>query len=226
MKKIITLTIILCCISAVTAQMNNSVKIKNNRLSVKKIEGLITVPSRIPSSRFENLKPQQIAKLRASAFDRAALSKLRIIKHWEITPNRMKDKNMYVDQYFGKYEARPKYIHVYPENKYYPKLDAGNPGFLPERRYLILKYTPEKGKRYRMHIKLKPGNYRNKKIVTETSLDYIDTWYINDQYDEVMFDFIASSPNIKITPIIAGHERYYTIFEPLEIEKINIDRVE
>ena len=78
-----------------------------------------------------------------------------------------------------------------------------------------------------MHIKLKPGDYRGKKIVTDTSGgDYSDPWFINDQYDEVMFDFMASSQTIKISPVIAGWESYYTIFEPLVIEKIQIDRVE
>ena len=226
MKKIITIAALLLFSITSIAQIKKINKI-NNRVSVKNVPSIITSPKRIKSASFKNLKPQQIAKLPAATFNRTALLGLKINKSWVITPNRMRDKDMYVVKYFGKYQVRPKYISIYPENKYYPRLDRGAPGFLPESRMLILQFSPEIGKRYRLRLKLKPGNYRGKKIITDTSGgSYSDSWYINDQYDEVMFDFIASSKKIKITPIIAGYERYYIKYEPLEIEKINIDKVE
>lgn len=226
MKKIISMALILSCITIVDAQINKKNKINTTQISDKKISGVITLPKSIATSKLKNLKPQQIANLPAATFDKAALSKLKTSKHWEISANKMRDKDMFVVEYFGKYEVRPKYIQVYPEIKYYPHLDRGQPGFLPEYRHLILKFSPEMGKRYRMLIKLKPGNYRDKKIVTETGGGFSDAWYINDQYDEVMFDFLASSQTLRITPIIAGYENYYVIYEPLEIEKITIDKVE
>ena len=34
-----------------------------------------------------------------------------------------------------------------------------------------------------------------------------------------------SSNEIKISPIIAGYENYYVKYQPLQIEKINVDKV-
>ncbi len=48
---------------------------------------------------------------------------------------------------------------------------------------------------------------------------------INYQFNEILFDFIAASREIKISPIIAGTESYYVKYEPLEIEQIKIDRI-
>jgi len=41
-----------------------------------------------------------------------------------------------------------------------------------------------------------------------------------------MFDFIGDSREIKISPIIAGAESYYSKYEPLEIAKIKVDRID
>lgn len=186
----------------------------------------IAIPKTVDLKKFNNLKPAQIAKLPAARIDRGALLKLKINKSWKITPSRLTDKDMYVVKYFGEYQKNLRYISLYPENKYYPRLNSNSPGFLPTMRYLVLKFNPEMGKRYRMVIKLKPGEYRNKKVMTNVTGRGNDLWYINYQYQEVMFDFIASSKEIKISPIIAGTESYYVKYEPLEIEKITIDKVE
>jgi len=61
---------------------------------------------------------EQIAKLPATTYDRSALLKLKFNKSWEIRPGRMTDKDMKVVSYFGKFEQSPRYISVYPENKY------------------------------------------------------------------------------------------------------------
>ncbi len=186
----------------------------------------IAIPKSIDTREFENLKPAQIAKLPAARIDRGAVLNLRVNKSWEITPSRFSDKDMQVVEYFGEYQNNQRYISIYPENKYYSRLNNNAPGFLPTMRYLVLKFNPEMGQRYRMIIKLKPGEYRNKKVMTNVTGGSYDTWYINHQYDEVMFDFIASSKEIKISPIITGTESYYVKYEPLEIEKIKIDKVE
>ena len=227
MKNFCTILCLFLGLATIDAQISKIKKIDNNKISNTKISRIIATPKRIEAEKLNKLKPDQIAKLPAATFDREALSKLVISKHWELTPKRLRDKDMYIDEYFGKYESQPKYISVYAENKYYPNLDRGRPGFLPEYRHLIIKFRPKMGQRYRMQLKLKPGNYRGKKIITDTSGgSYADSWFINDQYDELMFDFVASSQTIKVTPIIAGRENYYVIYEPLEIEKINIDKVE
>ncbi|QTY28205.1 hypothetical protein [Flavobacterium sp. CS20] len=179
----------------------------------------IAIPERIATREFENLKPVKIAKLPAAKIDREAVLNLRVNKSWEITPSRFSDKDMQVVEYFGEYQNNQRYISIYPENKYYPRLDNGAPGFYPTMRYLVLKFNPEMGKRYRIVIKLKPGEYRNKKVITNVTGSMNDTWYINHQYNEVMFDFIASNREIKISPIIAGTESYYMKYEPLNQDR-------
>ncbi len=227
-KKVFALMIfIFLSITITNAQIDKPKSINNKKLPSKSFSKVLVKPQRIQVTDLNKLQPKEVANLKAATVNREALTKLRFSKHWEITPAKLKYKDMYVESYFGKFEARPRYISIYPENKYYPRLDRGQPGFLPEIRYLTLKFYPETGKRYRMLIKLKPGNYRNKKIATQTAgARYTDLWYVNDQYDEVMFDFIAESQTIKISNIIAGTERYYVLYEPLEIEKITIDKVE
>jgi hypothetical protein len=187
----------------------------------------IAIPKTIDIRKFENLEHDQIEKLPAARIDRSAILNLKVNKSWEIIPSRFSDKDMYVAEYFGEYKNNQRYIIVHPENKYYERLQYGNPGFLPIMRYLVLKFNPEMGKRYRMVIKLKPGEYRNKKVMTNvTGSNSNAVWYINDQYNEVMFDFLASNKEIKISPIIAGTENYYIKYEPIVIEKIKIDKVE
>lgn len=185
----------------------------------------IAVPKRVEVGELGRMSPAEVAKLPAATFDRNLLLRLPKNRSWEINPHTLADKDMYVAEYFGKYQRDQQYISVYPENKYYPRFDHGQPGFLPEARYLVLKFNPEMGKRYRVQLKLKPGDYRQKVVMVNVSGRYNDFWYINDQYDEVMFDFLATVGEIKISPIRAGLESYYTKFEPLEIEKITIDKI-
>ncbi|MER3316694.1 MAG: hypothetical protein RIB79_00230 [Allomuricauda sp.] len=187
---------------------------------------IIAKPQRIEVKKFEGLNAEQIAKLPATTYDRSALLKLKFNKSWEIGPGQMSDKDMKVVSYFGKYEQSPRFISVHPENKYYSRLNNGAPGFLPEMRYLVLQFNPEAGQRYRVIIKLKPGEYGNKKVMTNVTGKYNETWFINNQYDEIMFDFIGDSREIKISPIIAGSESYYSKYEPLDIAKIKVDRID
>lgn len=62
--------------------------------------------------------------------------------------------------------------------------------------------------------------------MTNVTGRYNETWFINNQYDEIMFDFIGDSREIKISPIIAGAENYYIKYEPLEIANIKVDRID
>ena len=111
--------IILFCVASSNAQISNVNKLDKNRIPVKTVPELVVVPKRILSANLEKLGPKEVAELPAATFNRAALSKLRTSKHWEISANKMRDKDLYTVEYFGKYEARPQYIQVYPENKYY-----------------------------------------------------------------------------------------------------------
>jgi len=226
MKTLITIASLLILSHTSMSQIKIPNKNKKIKTKVDFTVNTIAVPIRIDANKFSNLKPEQVAKLPAATYHRSALLNLKINKSWEITPSRFSDKDMHVVEYFGKYQKSQHYISIYPENKYYSRINNGGPGFLPEMRYLILKFNPQMGERYRMVIKLKPGEYRNKKIMTNVTGRYNDTWYINYQYNEVMFDFVASSKEIKISPVIAGSESYYVKYEPLEIEKIKIDKVE
>ncbi|MCX2678924.1 hypothetical protein OOZ15_03135 [Galbibacter sp. EGI 63066] len=232
MKTLITIASLLVLSHTSMAQIkipNANKKIEVNKKIETKTDlnvKTIAVPKSINIRKFKNLKPEQIAKLPAARVNRQSVLNLRINKSWEITPSRFSDKDMHVVEYFGKHQKNQRYISIYPENKYYSRLNNNAPGFLPEMRYLVLKFNPEMGKRYRIIIKLKPGVYRGKKVMTNVTGSRNDIWYINYQYNEVMFDFEASSKEIKISPVIAGSESYYTKYEPLEIEKINIDKVE
>lgn len=222
---LITMLMGLCALHAQKLPKKTSIDISKTQkidLSTK----TIAKPQRIEVKKFQGLNAEQIAKLPATTYDRSALLKLKFNKSWEIRPGRMTDKDMKVVSYFGKFEQSPRYISVYPENKYYPRVNNGAPGFLPEMRFLVLQFNPEAGQRYRMIIKLKPGEYGNKKVMTNVTGKYNETWFINNQYDEIMFDFIGDSREIKISPIIAGAESYYSKYEPLEIAKIKVDRID
>ena len=214
-----------------TAQIkikDKNIRIKERAINTKTDLTIRTVatPERIDTKTLKELKPSQIVELPAARIDRDAILNLKVNESWTITPSNFSDKDMRVAEYFGEYKNNQRYISVYPENKYYARANNIKPRFLPTMRYLVLKFNPEIGQRYRMIIKLKPGEYKNKKVMTRVSGNSNDTWYINHQYHEVMFDFIASSKEIKISPIIAGSESYYKLYEPLEIRQINIDKVE
>lgn len=215
----------LCTMNAQKLPKNTNINIsQTSKIDLK--DKIIAKPQRIEVRKFESLNAQQIAKLPATTYDRSALLELKYNKSWEIEPGRMRDKDMKVVSYFGKFEQSPRYISIYPENKYYARVNSGGPGFLPEMRYLVLQFNPEAGQRYRVIIKLKPGEYGNKKVMTNVTGRYNETWFINNQYDEIMFDFIGDNKEIKISPIIAGSENYYIKYEPLEIANIKVDRID
>ncbi|WP_296705630.1 hypothetical protein [Algoriphagus sp.] len=198
----------------------------SKNLKINPIDIQVTPSNRISNTQLKKLDPKGIANIPALRVNRNDLLNLKANESWEITAQKMKDKDMYVAEYFGWYRSDQTTIDVHPENKYYPRFHSGMPGFLPEMRFLVLRFRPEMGKRYRVTIELKPGVYRNKKVITNITGRATDTWYINYQFNEVMFDFLASSNEIKISPIIAGYENYYVKYQPLQIEKINVDKVE
>ncbi|MBN7814248.1 hypothetical protein [Algoriphagus pacificus] len=206
-------------------QFGNIGKIGSKNLNIKPIDIRVTPSNRISNAQLKKLDPKGIASIPALTVNRNDLLNLKPNESWEITAQKLKDKDMYVAEYFGWYRSDQTTIDVHPENKYYPRLNNGMAGFLPEMRYLVLRFRPEMGKRYRVTIQLKSGSYRNKKVMTNIAGRYNDTWYINYQFNEVMFDFLASTNEIKISPIIAGYENYYVKYQPLEIEKINVDKV-
>ena len=206
-------------------QFGNIGKIGSKNLNIKPIDIRVTPSNRISNAQLKKLDSKGIASIPALTVNRNDLLNLKPNESWEITAQKLKDKDMYVAEYFGWYKSDQTTIDVHPENKYYPRLNNGMAGFLPEMRYLVLRFRPEMGKRYRVTIQLKPGSYRNKKVMTNIAGRYNDTWYINYQFNELMFDFLASTNEIKISPIIAGYENYYVKYQPLEIEKINVDKV-
>ena len=206
-------------------QFGNIGKFSSKNLNIKPIDIRVTPSNRISNAQLKKLDPKGIASIPALTVNRNDLLNLKPNESWEITAQKLKDKDMYVAEYFGWYRSDQTTIDVHPENKYYPRLNNGMAGFLPEMRYLVLRFRPEMGKRYRVTIQLKPGSYRNKKVMTNIAGRYNDTWYINYQFNELMFDFLASTNEIKISPIIAGYENYYVKYQPLEIEKINVDKV-
>ncbi|UZD21699.1 hypothetical protein PBT90_19485 [Algoriphagus halophytocola] len=206
-------------------QFGNIGKFSSKNLKIKPIDIKVNPSNRISNAQLKKLDPKGIASIPALRVNRNDLLNLQANESWEITAQKLKDKDMYVAEYFGWYRSDQTSIDVHPENKYYPRLNNGMAGFLPEMRYLVLRFRPEMGKRYRVTIQLKPGSYRNKKVMTNITGSYNDTWYINYQFNELMFDFLASSNEIKISPIIAGYENYYVKYQPLQIEKINVDKV-
>ncbi|MDC6353601.1 MULTISPECIES: hypothetical protein [unclassified Robiginitalea] len=229
MKPFKIICLLICCFGplAASAQFAPVKNKKTANISTRiDLKGkTLAVPKRISIREFDRLRPAQIAQLPAASADREALLRLKFNDSWEIGPRRLRDKDMQVVEYFGTYEQNARYISIYPENKYYPRLNNGAPGFMPEMRYLVIRFNPEMGKRYRATIKLKPGQYRNKKVMTNVTGSHNDVWMINYQFNEILFDFIAASREIKISPIIAGTESYYVKYEPLEIEQIKIDRI-
>ncbi|MBB6326336.1 hypothetical protein FHS59_001964 [Algoriphagus iocasae] len=206
-------------------QFGNIGKFSSKNLKIKPIDIKVNPSNRISNAQLKKLDPKGIASIPALSVNRNDLLNLQANESWEITAQKLKDKDMYVAEYFGWYRSDQTSIDVHPENKYYPRLNNGMAGFLPEMRYLVLRFRPEMGKRYRVTIQLKPGSYRNKKVMTNITGRYNDTRYINYQFNELMFDFLASSNEIKISPIIAGYENYYVKYQPLQIEKINVDKV-
>lgn len=206
-------------------QFGNIGKFSSKNLKIKPIDIKVNPSNRISNAQLKKLDPKGIARIPALRVNRNDLLNLQTNESWEITAQKLKDKDMYVAEYFGWYRSDQTSIDVHPENKYYPRLNNGMAGFLPEMRYLVLRFRPEMGKRYRVTIQLKPGSYRNKKVMTNITGRYNDTWYINYQFNELTFDFLASSNEIKISPIIAGYENYYVKYQPLQIEKINVDKV-
>tara|TARA_R110002020_G_scaffold123495_4_gene280019 strand:- start:1404 stop:2042 length:639 start_codon:yes stop_codon:yes gene_type:complete len=206
-------------------QFGNIGKFSSKNLKIKPIDIKVNPSNRISNAQLKKLDPKGIASIPALRVNRNDLLNLQANESWEITAQKLKDKDMYVAEYFGWHRSDQTSIDVHPENKYYPRLNNGMAGFLPEMRYLVLRFRPEMGKRYRVTIQLKPGSYRNKKVMTNITGRYNDTWYINYQFNELMFDFLASSNEIKISPIIAGYENYYVKYQPLQIEKINVDKV-
>ncbi len=207
-------------------QFGNIGKISSKNLKIKPIDIRVNPSNRISNAQLKKLDPKGIASIPALTVNRNDLLNLKSNESWEITAQKLKDKDMYVAEYFGWYRSDQTTIDVHPENKYYPRINNGMAGFLPEMRFLVLRFRPEMGKRYRVTIQLKPGSYRNKKVMTNVTGRATDTWYINYQFNELMFDFSASSNEIKISPIIAGSENYYVKYQPLQIEKINVDKVE
>ncbi len=207
-------------------QFGNIGKFSSKNLKINPIDIRVTPSNRISNAQLKKLDSKGIASIPALTVNRNDLLNLKSNESWEITAQKLKDKDMFVAEYFGWYRSDQTTIDVHPENKYYPRINNGMAAFLPEMRFLVLRFRPEMGKRYRVTIQLKPGSYRNKKVMTNITGRANDTWYINYQFNELMFDFSASSNEIKISPIIAGYENYYVKYQPLQIEKINVDKVE
>ncbi|MDN3202986.1 hypothetical protein [Algoriphagus sediminis] len=205
-------------------QFGNIGKFSKKNLNIKPINIQVTPSNRISNTQLKKLDANGIASIPGIATRRNELIRLPINESWEITPKKLIDKDMVVSEFYGRFTQTS--IDVLPEPVFYRRLNAGVDGFLPELRYLVLSFRPEKGKRYRVRIKLKPGDYRNKEVMTSVTGRYNDKWIINDQFNEVLFDFIASTNQIKISPLLSGSRQYHDAWVALPIKQINVDKVE
>jgi len=193
-------------------------------LNIKPINIRVTPSNQISNTQLKKLDAKDLASIPGLATNRNELLRLRANESWEITPKKLQDKDMVVAEFYGRYTQTS--IDVLPEPVFYRRLNAGVDGFLPELRYLVLRFRPERGKRYRVRIKLKPGDYRNKGVFTSVTGRLNDKWTINDQFNEVIFDFMASTNQIKISPLISGSGQYHNAWVALPITRINVDLVE
>lgn len=215
----IMLSLFMASTSLIFAQVNTGKTMFSKGISPAK---------NLPFKDFSQLTAKQMSDLPALTVDRNGLLSAKTVptKHWEITPNKLSDKGLKVDEYFGEYKANREYLSHYPEILWYPDLDRGKPGFKPESKDLVLSIPAIMGKRYRVRILLKPGDYRDKKVITYVSSGNWNAWTVNDQYDEILFDFEATSKTLKITQLIGRYVDYYAVLEPLEIKKILIDLID
>lgn len=134
-------------------QFKNIGKFSKKPLNIKPIDIRVTPQNRVSNTQLKKLDAKDISSIPGLAVNRNELLNLETNESWEITPKRLKDKDMVVAEFYGKYSQTS--IDVLPEPKYYSRLHGGQPGFLPELRYLVLRFRPEIGKRYRVKIKLK-----------------------------------------------------------------------
>lgn len=205
-------------------QFGNIGKFSSKNLKINPIDIQVTPSNRISDTQLKNLKVKDIAGIKGLDVNRNDLLNLKANESWEITPRQLKDKDMLVAEFYGRYTETS--IDVLPETVFYKGLNGGVDGFLPELRYLVLRFRPEMGKRYRVKIKLKPGDYRNKGVFANVTGTHNDRWNINDSFDEVLFDFIATTNQIKISPLISGSRYYHDLWVALQIMQINVDKVE
>lgn len=205
-------------------QFGNLGNFSNKNLKINPIDIQVTPSNRISDTQLKNLKVKDIAGIKGLNVNRNDLLNLKANESWVITPSQLKDKDMVVAEFYGRYIETS--IDVMPEHVFYRGLNGGVDGFLPELRYLVLRFRPEMGKRYRIKIKLKPGDYRNKGVFANVTGTHNDRWNINDSFDEVLFDFIATTNQIKISPLISGSRHYHDVWVALQIMQINVDKVE
>ena len=205
-------------------QFGNIGKFSSKNLNIKPIDIQVTPSNLISDAQLKNLKVKDIAGIKGLTVNRNDLLNLKANESWVITPSQLKDKDMVVAEFYGRYTETS--IDVLPEPVFYRGLNGGVDGFLPELRYLVLRFRPEMGKRYRIKIKLKPGDYRDKGVFANVTGTHNDRWNINDSFDEVLFDFIATTNQIKISPLISGSRYYHDLWVALPIMQINVDKVE
>ncbi len=204
-------------------QFSNLGSISKN-IKIKPVKLKTTTSNRVSNSQLRRLEPKDIASIPGESVKRGTLLRLKTNRSWEITPTKLKDKDMEVVEFYGKFQLSS--IDVYPENVYWGRVDAGRPGYLPESRQLVLRFQPQMGKRYRVVIKLKPDDYTAKSIFTSVTGRHFDKWLINNYFNEVLFDFVASTRQIKISSLYTGSRSMHDMLAPLPIKKINVDLVE
>lgn len=82
-------------------QFGNIGKISSKNLNIKPIDIRFNPSNRISNAKLKKLDPKGIASIPALTVNRNDLLNLQANESWEITAQKLKDKDMYVAEYFG-----------------------------------------------------------------------------------------------------------------------------
>ncbi|WGK63892.1 hypothetical protein [Croceiramulus getboli] len=210
-----TCTLVVMCLSTLMAfaQIRNT-NISNRNLSQKVISGVNT-------QNLQKTNMKELIKMPTTTVDPSKL-KVKTYSSWEITPKKLRDKDLYISEFFGEYS--PNTLKVVPELKY-------SGGAYQAWTFLKLKFRAEEGAEYRVKIKLAPGRYfRGHRILAQTNGRNTQKYNVDDARDEVLIVF-RGMRNQEVWIGNLFDENSYTAansldyIQPLAIQSINIDKI-
>jgi len=209
MKNAILLALILCFGFTGQAQIKKKPQLKQTQLQTKTLS----------DAQLNNMKAAEVAKLPLVKIDRSDLLRLKPNKSWSLEAPELKDQDLYIKSLYGLYDSNGSYeIH--------PIFVHDNRNGFTRMEYMKLQFRPEANKRYRLLIKLEPGSYPNHHIMFNTG-GINRAFQVNDQYDEVLLDFMADGNEFAISNLVKRNEsNYLKIHHPLKIQSIKLDKVE
>lgn len=174
---------------------------------------------KLSDAQLKNMNAKEISNLPITKVDRSKLVILKPNESWNLSAPGLKDKDLYVKSLFGlydssnSYEIHPIFVH-----------DTRN-GFT-RMEYMTLQFRPEANQRYRLLISLEPGSYTNHHIMFNTG-GANRAFQVNDQYDEILLDFMADGNQFAISNLVKRNEsNILKIHQPLKIQSIKLDKVE